>query len=53
MSDALLVALLGAVFNAGLTVGMVRAWISRTIRNEKETARAHGRIDGILLERRK
>ena len=47
MTDALIVAALGAVFNAGVIWGSLRAWTGRIENAEKSANRAHQRIDNL------
>ena len=48
MTDALLVALAGAIFNAGVMWGTLRAIVGRVKRAEESGVRAHDRIDKHL-----
>ena len=48
MTEAIAIAILGAVFNAGVMWGMLRAVLSRVNRAEKSCDRAHKRIDDFL-----
>lgn len=47
MSDAILIAILGAVFNAGVLWGTMTAINYRLQRNEQRTDQAHERINHI------
>lgn len=47
MTEAVAIAILGAVFNAGIIWGTMRAWIGRVERVEKSVDRAHARIDEL------
>lgn len=47
MSDAVLIAILGAAFNAGVLWGTMTAINVRLARNEQSTDRAHERINQL------
>jgi hypothetical protein len=51
VTDAVIIAILGAVFNAGVIYGTMRGVIWRLKHNEEETARAHVRLDHHLERR--
>lgn len=51
MSDAVLIAILGAAFNAGVLWGTMTAINSRIARLEHSADRAHDRINSIHAER--
>lgn len=47
MSDAVLIAVIGAIFNAGMVWGTIKALLLRIDGAEKSTVRAHQRIDEL------
>jgi len=49
VSDALIVAILGAAFNAGVVWGTLRGIVGRVRAIEADTARAHSRIDDHIV----
>lgn len=48
MTEAVVIAFLGAVFNAGVMWGVLRSVLSRVERAEHAGDRAHRRIDDLL-----
>ena len=53
MTDAILIAVLGAVFNAGVIWGTITALNARMLRMEQSLDVAHKRIDYIGIRKRR
>ena len=49
MSEAVIIAIMVAVFNAGVLWGTLRQIIGRMERSERSADRAHSRIDELTL----